>query len=195
MEIKNVQEFWDSKYQSNKIGWDLGAVSTPLKNYFDQISSKELRILIPGSGNAWEAEYLLEHGFKNVHIIDISSLAVESFRKRVPQFPKSKIFTQNFFDHNEKYDLIIEQTFFCALSPSLRKDYVKHMHSCLNNNGKLVGLLFNIPLNTDHPPFGGSKPEYIELFTPYFNVDCMEPSINSIAPRQGNELFVNFSKK
>ena len=39
---------WDHRYLKNAIGWDLGEVSPPLKNYFDQLEDKELKILIPG---------------------------------------------------------------------------------------------------------------------------------------------------
>jgi hypothetical protein len=64
------------------------------------------------------------------------------------------------------------------------------MHTLLANNGLLVGLLFKIPLNEDHPPFGGNKKEYIGHFSPYFDIEIMKESYNSIPPRQGNELFI-----
>lgn len=32
----------------------------PLKVYFDQLTNKDLKILIPGGGNSHEAEYLLK---------------------------------------------------------------------------------------------------------------------------------------
>ena len=31
------------------------------------------------------------------------------------------------------------------------------MNQLLKPNGKLVGLMFNVPLNKDKPPFGGNK--------------------------------------
>ncbi|MDX5347428.1 MAG: TPMT family class I SAM-dependent methyltransferase, partial [Hymenobacteraceae bacterium] len=46
------QKFWESRYRSNETGWDTGAITTPLKMYFDQLHDKSLRILIPGCGNA-----------------------------------------------------------------------------------------------------------------------------------------------
>ena len=35
------------------------------------------------------------------------------------------------------------------------------MHMLLNEGKSIVGLLFNVPLNQDHPPFGGNKEEYL----------------------------------
>jgi len=46
------------------------------------------------------------------------------------------------------------------------------MSELLLINGKLVGLLFNIPLFEDRPPFGGSKKEYIT----YFNYTYQGPA-------------------
>ena len=58
MQVNLSEEFWDQKYQNNKIGWDLGEVSPPLRAYFDQLENKGQTILIPGGGNSYEAEYL-----------------------------------------------------------------------------------------------------------------------------------------
>ena len=69
MEIDLSAKVWDDRYKNNDIGWDLGEVSTPLKTYFDQLENKELKILIPGGGNSYEAVYLFQQGFKNVYNI------------------------------------------------------------------------------------------------------------------------------
>ncbi len=81
----------------------------------------------------------------------------------MPTFPDSYLIHKDFFELQTKFDLILEQTFFCALNPILRPKYVQKMSELLNAKGKLVGLLFNVPLNEGHPPFGGDKKEYINL--------------------------------
>lgn len=192
----NLDEtFWSERYLSGQIGWDIGYVSTPLKEYIDQLSNKDLKILIPGGGNSYEAEYLFNKGFTNVFVIDISSIPLENFSKRVPSFPKKNLLHQDFFELEDKFDLILEQTFFCAQDPKLRKKYVSKMHDLLNPNGKLVGVLFNIPLNDDKPPFGGNENEYRSLFKDRFIIQTMETAYNSIPPRDGNELFIKMIKK
>ena len=55
MQVHLSEEFWDQKYQNNKIGWDLGEVSPPLRAYFDQLENKGQTILIPGGGHSYEA--------------------------------------------------------------------------------------------------------------------------------------------
>ncbi len=72
------KEFWENRWQTNKTGWDLGEISPPLLNYINQLTNKELKILIPGCGNAYEAEYLYANGFKNTFIVPINDWNVLS---------------------------------------------------------------------------------------------------------------------
>jgi hypothetical protein len=192
--------FWDHKYQKNDTGWDIGKVSTPLKTYIDQLTNKELRILIPGGGNSYEAEYLHHLGFKNIYVIDFSETALNNIQKRLPNFPKSHLIQANFFTvhnlyPNLKFDLILEQTFFCAISPELRLNYAVQTHHLLKTTGKLVGLLFDVPLNTDKPPFGGDSKTYLSIFKPYYSIAIFEQCYNSISSRANKELFVKLEKK
>lgn len=189
------KEFWTARYQNNETGWDLGAPSTPLKEYIDQLMDKNLSILIPGAGNAYEAEYLFNKGFKNITVIDISSEPLKNIQKRLPDFPKENLIFGDFFDHHKQYDLILEQTFFCALDPSLREKYVEQMHKLLKPTGKLVGVVFTAPLHTEMPPLAATKEEYLALFSPKFNFKVFDTCYNSIKPREGRELFINLEKK
>lgn len=194
MDVNNIQ-YWQNRYLENSTGWDLGGISTPLKSYFDQLTDRSMKILIPGAGNAYEAEYLHQNGFTEVHVVDWAPKALENLQARIPDFPSEHLHNVNFFDLNDKFDLIVEQTFFCALMPYLRKDYVDKMYSLLNPQAKLMGLLFQIPLNDDRPPFGGSLEEYQKLFTDKFDIKHMETAYNSIPPRAGNELFILMLKQ
>ena len=192
---KSDKTFWDDKYLNGESGWDLGKISAPLKEYIDQLKDKSKRILIPGAGNAHEAEYLHDQGFENVFIVDISPTAVENFKKRVPTFPVEHVFCDNFFELTQQFDLIIEQTFFCAINPELRSNYAKQCSNLLADGGKIAGLLFNFPLTEKGPPFGGSREEYEGYFNPYFDILLMEEAYNSIDRREGRELFVKIVKK
>lgn len=190
-----TKEYWTNRYQNNEAGWDLGAPSTPLKEYIDQLTDKNLSILIPGAGNAYEAEYLFNKGFTNVTVIDISEAPLENIKKRLPEFPAEQLILADFFTHQGAYDLILEQTFFCALDPSLRAEYVKQMHHLLKPNGKLVGVVFTDPINASTPPFGAPKEEYSKLFSKMFDFKVFESCANSIKPRASRELFIHFIKK
>jgi thiopurine S-methyltransferase len=192
--------YWSTRYQEAQTGWDIGAPSLPLQTYVNQLINKDLRILIPGAGNAYEAEYLWMNGFRNVVVLDISAIPLQNLQKRVPDFPPAQLVHGNFFDHVGVYDVVLEQTFFCSFppTPSQRALYAQTMANLLSPKGKLVGLWFDTPLiqgNMDKRPFGGSKGEYLSYLSPYFTVKTFETCYNSIKPRAGQELFGVFEKK
>lgn len=188
------QEYWDKQYTSNATGWDLGEVSPPIKEYIDTLEDKNTSVLIPGCGNTHEAEYLLQQGFTHITVIDIAPTLVAKLREKFKYNPNIKIVLGDFFAHQGKYDLIIEQTFFCALPPEMRQEYVSKMYQLLAEKGKIAGLLFNKTFE-DGPPFGGSKAEYELLFKQYFNFMKMDMCQNSIKPRANSELFIELQKK
>jgi len=187
--------YWQQRYQNQEIGWDIGYPSTPIKTYIEQLQQKNIRILIPGCGNAYEGELLHQQGFSNTYLLDWSELALQNLRVRMPQIPQANLICQNFFEHDASYDLIIEQTFFCALPIEKRSLYVKHVHKILREGGKLVGLLFNREFGATGPPFGGTIDLYKTLFDPYFIFQTIEPAYNSIAPRAGAECFFIAQKR
>ena len=188
------QTYWDNQYQANATGWDLGEVSPPIKTYIDTIENKEAKILIPGCGNTYEAEYLLQKGFTNVTVIDIAPTLVENLKHKFAGNTDIRVVLRDFFDHAGNYDYIIEQTFFCALPPTMRQKYVWKMHQLLAEEGILAGLLFNRTFESG-PPFGGSKEEYEKLFSAVFYFIKMDLCDNSIAPRANSELFIELKKK
>lgn len=185
-------EYWENRYKEEQTGWDIGKPSTPLADFIDSIPNKNAAILIPGCGNSYEAEYLVEKGFTHVTVIDIAPSPVERLQQKIGD--KAKVLLQDFFEHKGQYDYILEQTFFCALDPSLRPAYVIKMKELLTEQGKLAGVLFNRQFETN-PPFGGSKKEYEELFARELQIKKMEECYNSIPPRAGTELFFIATKK
>jgi len=188
------QEYWTEQYSNQQTGWDLGYASPPLIEYTKQLTNKDLTILIPGAGYGWEVEYLYNCGFCNVYLLEFAIQPIEAFRKRVPHFPEKNIIQLDFFDLNFTFDLILEQTFFTSFPPQLRTAFVIQMHKLLNLDGKYVGLFFNHPFYNHFPPFSMFPQEYLQLFKPYFSVQCFENCYNSIKPRAGREVFFIMQK-
>lgn len=184
-------EYWDSLYNNRQTAWDIGYPSTPLKTYIDQLTDKNATILVPGCGNGYEVEYLLHQGFNYVTAIDISPVLTANLAKRLQDWIGGEltIITSDFFITVGHYDLILEQTFFCALPPVRREDYVHQVHRLLKPGGRLAGVLFDRDFEGG-PPFGGHRAEYEQLFKERFNLKVMAPCYNSIPPRAGSELFI-----
>lgn len=189
------ESYWTQRYSQGITGWDIGYPSTPLVQYLDQIEDKKIRILIPGGGNGHEVAYAFKKGFSDVHLLDISEIPLTNFSKTYPDFPKENIHHQDFFDFQGEYDLILEQTFFCALHPSQREDYCHKMKRLLKPNGILAGVLFSKMFEKQGPPFGGFVEEYEKLFSSYFLIRKLVPCYNSIPPRSGSEVFIEFENQ
>ena len=113
--------------------------------------------------------YLQKRILQKVYVMDLARQPLENIKAEIPEIPASQLISGDFFDLElQDFDLILEQTFFCALNPELRKNYVQKMLQLLKPGGKLAGLLFDFPLTLNGPPFGGSPKEYEELFNPTF---------------------------
>ena len=191
------KSYWDYRYINQQTGWDLGEISPPIKKWFDKEADKELAIIIPGAGSGYEVTYGFEKGFKNIYYLDLSSEATYKFKINNPKISKSHILNCDFFDlkQNNFFDVIIEQTFFCAIKPSLREKYIDKTRSLLIDNGKIIGLLFNKKFEIESPPFGGTIDEYKILFSKEYNIISMEEEQNSVSSRKGHELWIELNKK
>src|SRR5690606_19376695 len=149
------QHYWETRWEKQETGWDIGYPSPAITKYMDGIADKNTAILIPGCGNAYEAEYLVQQGFSNITLLDIAPMAVERLKQKFEANPVIKILCEDFYEHKGSYDLVLEQTFFCAIPPSKRSEYAVKMHGLLNENGSIVGVLFDKQFNNAFPPFGG----------------------------------------
>ena len=191
------KQYWQARYLDRNTGWDLGGVSPPVAAYVDQLERKDLKILVPGAGRGYEAEYVFRQGFTDLTVLDIAPYPLEKLRERLPaEAAGMRLVEGDFLEFRDgPFDLVLEHTFFCALPAELRPRYAKKMAALLRPGGKLAGLLFDFPLNDTGPPFGGSREEYLKLFEPLFRIHTLERARNSIRPRAGRELFFIFEKK
>lgn len=194
-QFKLDENYWEERWINEKTNWDIGYSSPAIEEYILQYPNKEASILIPGCGNAYEVEFLWNRGFSNITVLDISTTAAQILRDKYQDRKGVTVICEDFFNHHGKYDLVIEQTFFCALHPDLRPQYVNKMHGLLNKGGRIIGVLFKRVFEKDGPPFGGSVLEYQNLFNNDFEIQKMEECYNSIEARKGSEVFINLKKQ
>ena len=181
-------DFWNNRYENHQIGWDLGGVSPALKFWMDQFPDKSASILIPGAGNAYEVDYLLALGFTNITVIDIAPKLVAALKQRFASVNEVTIILGDFFELEGKFDVVLEQTFFCAIDPELRSQYVDKMIDLLTDKGQLLGVLFNRSF-IGGPPFGGSTEEYEVLFRDKFEAKFLPCDVSHPA-RKGSEVLL-----
>jgi len=110
------KNYWETRYQESDTGWDLGKVSPPIKQYIDTLQNKDSRILIPGCGNTYEAEYLLMNGFTNVTVIDIAPTLVAHLQNKFKDNPSISVLLGDFLNLRENTILLLNKLFLCFRS-------------------------------------------------------------------------------
>ncbi|MCO5232708.1 MAG: TPMT family class I SAM-dependent methyltransferase [Chitinophagales bacterium] len=193
--IELNQDFWNGLWKNSLTGWDIGAASPPISEFMNQYPDKDAKILIPGCGNAYEADFLVSNGFTNITLIDIAPIAAENLKNKFLNTPQIHVICGDFYQLEDQYDIIIEQTFFCTFYPEDRRNYASKAASLLKENGEIIGVLFDREFGNSHPPFGGNKADYIQIFSEYFDIIKIEKCYNSISPRANSELFIRLRKK
>lgn len=190
-------DYWRERWSANQTGWDIGHPNHGLVAEVIKQFPKSTKILIPGAGSGYEAEALWESGYLNTYVCDWAPEAIERLRtsevlaKAIPnkEEAQARLIVADFFALTDSYDLILEQTFFCAIDPSQRERYVAQAAHLLKPIGKWLGILFDCHFPTSGPPFGGDAAAYMELFSKHFEVRSLERFKESIKPRQGKELL------
>ncbi|MDX2063519.1 MAG: methyltransferase domain-containing protein [Bacteroidia bacterium] len=182
--------YWDKRYQAADTPWDLGTASRPLVQFFETLTDKQLRILIPGGGPGHELAWLWAHGFEAAYQLDYAPSIRAQALATYPEVPESRFLVGDFFAHSGQYDLIVEQTFFAALDPSLRPAYAEQMARLLVPGGRLAGVLFEFPLTEKGPPFGGHRTAYYTLLAPHFDRICLGTCHTSVPERLGKEVWL-----
>ena len=192
------KNYWKNRWQVGATGWDAGEATTPIRTFVDYLveknTDKNLRILIPGAGSGHEAIYFYKQGFQNITVCDWAEEAIEKLKNQLPELPESQMIVGDFFDLKGTFDIIIEQTFFCAIDPSFRPKYAKKCFELLHTEGVICGVLFSQNFDFQGPPFGGTEAEYRSYFEPYFDILTIERCKNSIIPRKNTELWIKLKK-
>ena len=193
-------KFWDTCYNNNNTGWDLGAPTPIFVDWCNNLKQSGKKICLPGSGNGYDALYFASKGH-NVTAIDFADSPI----KRLKQESKNnglnvEAIREDIFNLKEKFynkfDYIIEYTCYCAIDPKMRSEYVDIMHELLKRGGEFIGILFplNKAISEGGPPFSVNLNETIDLFSRKFKLIESAPHSLSIQPRVGNEQFVRFMK-
>ena len=115
--------------------------------------------LVPGCGRAYDALALANHGFASVVALDVAPTACKAAQEelesiKTPAASSVAIRCADFFklDGSEKFDLIWDCTFLCALDPSVRDRWAAQMKSVLAPGGELLTCIFPIGVREGGPP-------------------------------------------
>ena len=82
----NIQNHWDKVYKTknpNQVSWTQDFPKTSLDFIASFGASKSAKIIDVGGGDSKLVDYLLDAGFENITVLDISAVALEKTKKRL----------------------------------------------------------------------------------------------------------------
>jgi len=199
-EIRNgyEQSDWQKHYDENDLAWDLGEVANPfVRMWKDNVLVPGI-LMVPGCGQGHEVIYFSERGFQ-VTGVDFSPGAVKLLRESLSRKELSaQVLHRDFFElepaHDQSYDAILEQTFFCAIHPDQRPVYVETVSRILKPGGLLFGLFYETG-EEGGPPFNTTETDIRNHFSEKFDINRLEKCSFSSEKRRDKEWLAVMRKK
>ena len=203
---KYLKDHWQNVYDKkneNEVSWYQKSPKLSLEFVKSLNLSLDAEIIDIGAGESRLVDNLLEMGFVNLSVLDISSKSIEKTKKRLGL--KSKLVNWivsdiNNFNPTKKYDLWHDRAAFHFLKDSVEIDnYVKLVKSSLHNQGNLIIATFseNGPLKCSGLEVSRySENSISDLFNNDFELIKSQKSIHKTPFSTSQEfLFSKFKKK
>lgn len=192
-----TQKDWQKHYDDDDLRWDLGETAPPFVRWWGGRPREAWRVLVPGCGRGHEVVFLASRGYQ-VTAVDFAPGAIQRLARGLDAAGHgAELLNQDFFaldaGHDSRYDLLLEQTFFCAIQPENRPRYARLAHRVLKPGGRLVGLFYETG-EAGGPPFNTTREDILEHFSGRFEIRVLEKTAHSAASRRGKEWFAEFVK-
>ena len=160
---------WNQRYRTGDTPWEKGSPAPPLIEFLanHQVSGK---VLVPGCGFGHDVRLFARHGTEPLGL-DIAPIPIDS-AKRQKRVGRESYLLGDLFQLDRSlrgsFDWVFEHTCFCAIDPSLRKEYVRAVDSALVKGGALLAIFFIEIEDPEGPPFPVTHEEIAQLFDPFF---------------------------
>jgi SAM-dependent methyltransferase len=184
--------WWTNLYRSDEAGWEMGRESVALPVILPQLKLVRAKVLVLGCGSGHDAAYMARQGHM-VTAVDFSDEAIARAKDLYAGVENVEFFKYDAFKLPEvwagRFDVIVEHTMYCAISPERRNALVKVWRKMLAPGGNLLGIFF-VHEKRIGPPFGGSEWEVRERLKTGFEFLYWTRWRQSIEKRRGKELVV-----
>ena len=181
-----LPDFWDLRFNTGVIPWNAGGVPAEVTAFARDFRRlrfpaqletdaarplRELRILIPGCGHAFEAACFAALGGQ-VTALDFSAAAITKAREVLGNWPGELLHADFFaYEPPSPPDLIYERAFLCALPRKCWRDYAGKTAALLPAGALLAGF-FLYGEEGKGPPFAAAPETVRDLLGPFFS--CVE---------------------
>ncbi len=192
---------WEARWREGRTGWDRGRSAPALVSVVERGELPDGRALVPGCGAGYDV-LTLASPERQVLGLDIAPTAVSRFSALrssagVPE-ERARVEVADFFTFDpgpERFSLIFDYTFLCALPPSRRAEWAERVDELLAPAGELLTLIYpvlpgvmpSVSEPGEGPPYP-MHPEHVrDLLAGRFEPFVLEPLAHSHPERQGKE--------
>ena len=190
------REYWEARYQTKDMPWDKGAPSPGLVDFLAAHPHLPRgTVCVPGCGTGQDVRAWARAGFGATGL-DIAPSAIRISREETRAENLTAEFQRTNFlraSPRHSFDWLFEHTLFCAIQPGERDDYAHAVLRWLKPGGHYLAVNYLIP-DTDGPPFGTTRDELWQRFSPSFNL-LEEWVPRSYPNRTGLELMLWWRRK
>jgi SAM-dependent methyltransferase len=190
--VETGRDDWERRWAAGDTPWDLGRAPAVLDDLLAGLADGPLCVLVPGAGAGHDALAWARAGHV-VTAVDVAPTALvrcrESARKAglAPTLLVADLFALP-QDLRGAFDVVWEQTCFCAIPPTRRPDYARAMADVLRPRGTLHALLWNHG-RPGGPPHDVRREDAQRVFAPFFEPISLVDVTGSPAGRAGEFLY------
>ena len=205
MEKFDRKKHWETIYQTkqlNEVSWFQPIPETSLDFFRELEVPKNAKIIDIGGGDSFLAEHLLELGYVNITVVDISAASLQRAKKRLGERAENVkwiVADASSFEPTEKYDFWHDRAAFHFLTDENEiKSYINTAQQNIKANGILAIGTFS--------KLGPTKCSGIEItqyseetltqrFKPFFNkLNCSTVDHKTPFDTVQNFVFCSFRK-
>lgn len=189
---------WEQRYREGRARWDLGGPAPALVRAIqERPAPPALRVLVPGAGFGHDALAWARAGHR-VTSVDVAPSAVEGLRRMAARAGLGvDARLADLFAlppaWGSAFDLVWEQTCFCAIPVERRLDYVRALAEALVPGGTYLGLFWNHG-QPGGPPFDIAWPDVRGLFLGRFAEERVLAVPDSV-PGRSHETLVTLRRR
>ncbi|TFK16446.1 S-adenosyl-L-methionine-dependent methyltransferase [Coprinopsis marcescibilis] len=166
---------WDILWKQNVTPWDAGEIQPSLIEVIENSGIEFPRLgraLVPGCGTGYDVLYLANALGVQAFGMDISETAIEAATRyrdasSLPGHKNANFIKDDFFRYkvvdDERFDLIVDHTFFCAIHPSQRVTWGKKMAELIKPGGFLITNAYPMLPEVETGPPYYLRPDHYEI--------------------------------
>ena len=191
------EEFWQTRWRQNKIGFHEDRVNPILLGHFDRLDLREGdRVLVPLCGKTLGLDWLISEKFHVVGV-EFNKEAVENVFARLNLVPSVEIvgslfryradaidiFVGDFFELTENMlsmvDGVYDRAALIALPAATRQRYALHLEDLAKSAPQLLITLDYDQTQMEGPPFSVSEAEVQNLYGGQYVVEHLASNLIS----------------